>query len=376
MYWPFPEIPDIFQSKPHSGWGRMMIWTIPWMVFVLLVITVILFWDLDWLYLTIPIVITIIVIFVMSFNRYFARDAWEKEKANIQKSWIDWANQSITLIDSDIVLPDDLSAEGIISQMGTRYEGDCFIFPRDKEGELTVFTSKIGKEFAARLVEFFSYNQFVTIHIAVRDVDIYDNLERVFLETAHQVDFFKLAVVHLTDQQNLLNDWFEREFEGIHVVFSLLLNEDNELPLFTENLTWLVFAPDDWIKKQNISIKQYFQRPLDILGVEGVEKSVALQHFCQYAVNNHCINALWLPGLSFDERLSWADELQTSGIIWKPSTFKTVVYQPELYMGNIATTDYWGMLALAADNYEPIQIFGWQNRDVFQLALIKLPRSE
>lgn len=381
MHWPFPEIPDILQSKSHNKWGYISIWTVVFFVSLLLGITVILFLDLEWFYLIVPVVFVVIALLVMSIillSRYFAKDAWEREKENIQKSWIDWASQSIALIDSYIVLPDEVSVEGIISQMGTRYEGDCFIFPRDEGsfGRLIISKSKIEQEFAIRLAEFFSYNQQVTVHIAVGDIDIYKDLERIFLETAYQIDFFRLAVARLTEQKNLLNDWFEQGFDGIHVVCSLLLNEDHELPLFTESLTWLVFSPSDWIKKRNISIKQYFQRPLDILGIENVEKSVALKNFCRYMVNNQSVNALWLPGLSSNERLSWAEELQMSGIVWEPSSFKMVVYQPELYMGEVATKDYWVALALAADNHDPLQIFGWQHEEVFRLSLIKLPELE
>lgn len=379
MHWPIPEIPDLFSDQPRSKWKHLPVWCAGWLLLLLLVLAAVFLLDLSLLYVLIPCVAGLLValgVFIVAFNRQMAEEAWEKEKADIHRSWTNWANRRVALIDARMMLPDELAVNAIVEQSGMRYVGRYFMFARNNGISDNWLMPAVDAEweYTGRLLGLFDYGLPVTVHIAAEPLDLYEYWGTVFTEAASRTGFSKLSLNRLEERQDILNDWFEQEFDGIHVVFSILLNNDRENPEFTESMTWLVFASDQWVAEQGVAVKQYVHRPLD-MPENAKDTATALQHFCRYGVKFQPVNALWLPGKSEDERMELMGKLETAGMQWQPLAFKSLLCQPELYMSEIPKTDYWMSLGLAAENMDPVQIFGWPHQDVYRLVLLKQPEE-
>lgn len=380
MHWPIPEIPEFFHDQPRIRYRHIWMCAAVWVVLLVVVGTVVFLLGLSFLYLLIPFTLGLVAalgVFIVAFNRQAARDAWEKEKANIHQQWGAWANKRIALIDSSVVLPDELSVEGIISQTGTRYKGNCFVFQRcyDLQNGGDRLDYVIEEKILQKVSELFSLAYPITIYLVTDQVDIYEQWENRLTETAHQLGFSKLEIKNLETQQNLLDGWFEQEPEGIHVVLSLILNEDYTFPRFTENLTWLVFSSISLAEKLGWPIKQYLHRPIDVTTHLGNQRNIELKHFRQYGLGACALNAMWLPGQSDTESFTFMRELQNYDIEWEPDEFKSILCQSGAYIGNVHANDYWSELGFAAENTATIQLFGWQAEEVFRLAIMKQPQK-
>ncbi len=294
-------------------------------------------------------------------NRSAAADAWETEKANIRKKWTDWAQRSIVLVDSHTILPDPLSLPDVITQASGGRNADLFLFPRDEDEDLwRSGYPYVAEHFYQKLSELAEYRQPVTLHIDAPDEEAYLNWQQRFEEIAEMAGV-RATIKPLSDGESLMGDWVEnRQFEGIHVIFSAWLNEDASDAEFTENATWLAFASPYAAKQNKLPVKAVLQRPIAISLSDETAQNKSFGHYADYALKNRTVHAAWFTAPPKDTQ-QYVGKLRQAGVSWNDNFDLPLIHTPEPYTGQLPRESHWLTLGLMAENSDQQnQLFGWQ----------------
>ncbi|EET42619.1 hypothetical protein NEISICOT_03640 [Neisseria sicca ATCC 29256] len=364
MYWSIPDIPDTIVARKNSKWNTPWVWLTVLALLFIAALIVVLWLKISPFYLLIPVGVwgaALLYRFILSMNRSAAADAWETEKSNIRKKWTDWAQRSIVLVDSHTILPDPLSLPDVITQASGGRNADLFLFPRDEDEDLwRSGYPYVAEHFYQKLSELAEYRQPVTLHIDAPDEEAYLNWQQRFEEIAEMAGI-RATIKPLSDGESLMGDWVEnRQFEGIHVIFSAWLNEDASDAEFTENATWLVFASPYAAKQNKLPVKAVLQRPIAISLSDETAQNKSFGHYADYALKNRTVHAAWFTAPPKDTQ-QYVGKLRQAGVSWNDNFDLPLIHTPEPYTGQLPRESHWLTLGLMAENSDQQnQLFGWQ----------------
>ncbi|MDO1509197.1 MULTISPECIES: hypothetical protein [unclassified Neisseria] len=375
MAWAIPDIPNLFSKPVRSKWNRISVWLAGLgLLYLLITPSVWLLWSgssdsvLFWLLLLLsPLLIwfgTWLTFFIWTMNREMSLKAWEQEKIKIRQRWIDWAQKTIAVVGSDLLLPDDIDVEGILTGRGKVLMGSASVFERNDE--LPDSLSEIYTAFWAESLPLFKQAKKSTIYIeesSETDFLEWQNRLRSIAEQSGVLQQAEMAFVQVSSGLGLIADWMENGIsEGVHVIFSAALNDDADSPDITENMSWTAFASHDWAKKHTLPVKMLMQRPTSFNLSDKEGALSALSQFVDYGLKGRTVKTLWPAGMEEGKAGKLSGYMGKVKLELSHEDNNIAMHLPEKYIGNVPPNMPLLVLALSSENinYQDKQLLAWQ----------------
>lgn len=369
MTWPIPEIPDVVKPATKSN---AALWLAG--LFILYLIAAPLIWklwsdenrSLLWLAITSPLLLwllSLFAVFIWKMNQESQFKAWEREKNNIRQRWILWAQQKLALIDSGFYLPATIDTNGIFTQGTMGKTGHIFTFSShwDSDDHISTVYTKCFEDIT-NLLEKVKTDK-INIYIEAEDEDSYQKHIEHLEACLHNHYSLKPQLFQTGIQLNLIEHWFENAIEGLNIIFSVVHNQDEQSPEFTEHISWVALASTEWAKQNKLPIQAFIQRPIDIDISDKRLLEIALKQFNEYGLAGKEVETFWPGGPSQDETTQLNAAFFKAGINLPHEKKQAAVRNIDSYIGIPADDMACLVLTLAAHNLkqQPQQLFTWPN---------------
>lgn len=293
MHWSIPQIPTVEERFPplkarYFGmalaflylpalWGIWLLWQngSHWLLLLSTAAAPLLLCGIVWVgYL---------------LNDFYGAKVWLKQSAEIHQSWKDWAERHIGVLAADVLLPSEI-AELSESQLGSAFGLSAEQY-RDLPQQIDSFIQNL-----LDLAEKYRLEK-VTVYLDASldktdDLAIIDLLEQT---AAKVIESSKTAVetVYCEIHVETLDAWLQTPPHSLFAVLSPALNNEDEEPSFTENITWLIFADPAWAEQKDLPVQACIERPIDVDLTQKDTALSALQLFKRYGLAERNAVALW-----------------------------------------------------------------------------------